>query len=431
MIAAKRLGFDELPVLVIDHLSKAQIKAYRIADNKFAELSDWDENSLRLEFEAILEKDVDFCLEDIGFETTEIDLILHPAEVEDAKDESVANQMHSMPVSQMGDLWNLGEHKLLCGDAKDPADYQILFGSETAEMVITDPPWNAPIEGHVGNSGATKHREFIEASGEMTDSEFYEFLHKVMEKMSIATKLGGLIYICIDWRGLGKVLNAGDELDIELLNIIVWNKKNAGMGSLYRSKHELICLFKKPGRAHRNNVKLGSTGRYRTNVWDYAGANSFGQGRMDQLKSHPTAKPVIMIADAIKDVTKRGDIVLDPFCGSGTTLLAAEKTGRHARCIELDPLYVDTAVRRFQDRFGIKVIHQQTGRSFDELEQIRSARNTTDDVAENGAGSISPNEFTQSNVSQKLHTRKRTRPIKPVTNSRFSQNGRNQIKGAA
>ncbi|MEP4475393.1 MAG: DNA methyltransferase, partial [Lentilitoribacter sp.] len=325
MQAAQQLGFDKLPVLVAGHLSKAQIKAYRIADNKLAELSSWDDEILRFEFNSILEIDNDFSLENTGFGTTEIDLILDPEEVEEARDESVPDQIPSNPVSQRGDLWILGSHRLLCGDAKNSNDYQALLGPSKPDMIITDPPWNVAIEGHVGNSGAIKHREFVEASGEMSDGEFSEFLLKVLEQMANATKCGGLIYICIDWRGLGKVLKAGNDLNLELLNFIVWNKKNAGMGSLYRSKHELICLFKKQGAKHLNNVQLGSTGRYRTNVWDYAGANSFGQGRMDQLKSHPTAKPVTMIADAIKDVTKRGEIILDPFCGSGTTLLAAEK----------------------------------------------------------------------------------------------------------
>lgn len=406
MIAAQRLGYDELPVLIVDHLSKAQIKAYRLADNKLAEGASWDNDNLRLEFEAILEMDIQFNLEGIGFETTEIDLILNPVEIEEANDESIPDKVPGTNVSQLGDLWILGKHKLLCGDAKNPIDYKTLLGSSTAIMVITDPPWNVPIEGHVGNSGAIKHPEFIQASGEMTDPEFSEFLHSVLEQLANTTKSGGLIYIFIDWRGVGKVLNAGNDLGLELLNMIVWNKSNAGMGSLYRSKHELICLFKKPDAKHRNNVQLGSTGRYRTNVWNYAGANSFGQGRMDQLKAHPTAKPVIMIADAIKDVTKRGDLILDPFCGSGTTLLAAEKTGRHARCIELDPLYVDTAIRRFQERFGIEAIHVQTGLTFDELGKKRA----TEDIPKQ----ISNGEVDQTRLSETNSIRKRTRPTQSV-----------------
>lgn len=369
--AAKRLGMSSLPVLVANNLSSAQIKAYRLADNRLAEMASWDEEELKLELSNILDLDIDFDLEVTGFESAQIDLLLDPAaDPSSATDDALPPREHD-PISQLGDIWELGPHLLFCGDAKSEESYTKLLGDGLVAMVITDPPWNVQINGHVGNSGQTQHREFVEASGEMSDAEFSSFLQTVIGRIAEAADDGALVYLFIDWRSIDKVLVAGQVLGLSLLNIIVWNKKNAGMGSLYRSQHELICLFKKGGGRHCNNIKLGATGRYRTNVWDYAGANSFGAGRMDQLKAHPTAKPVIMIADAIKDVTKRGDIVLDPFCGSGTTLLAAHKTGRVARCMELDPLYVDVAVRRFEDRFDIKAIHLQSGLSFAELKKQR------------------------------------------------------------
>lgn len=407
--AAKQLGFDELPVLVADHLSEAQIIAYRLADNKLAELSSWDKDVLRIEFEAILEMDIDFDLEVTGFDTATIDFTLEGSQPEeDDPDDILPEEIALEPVSALGDLWLIGDHRLLCGDAKSPSDYLRLLAGLYPTIVITDPPWNVSITGHVGNSGKTQHREFVEASGEMTDREFAYFLDVVVQQMANNVVKGGLIFCFIDWRGLEKMLAAGRKARLELLNVIVWAKQNAGMGSLYRSKHELVCLFKKPGTSHQNNIQLGATGRYRTNVWEYAGANSFGQGRMEQLRAHPTAKPVVMIADAIKDVTKRGDVVLDPFCGSGTTLLAAERTGRIARCMELDPIYVDTAIRRFEERFGVEAVHQGTGLTFSELAKQRAA-----EVSELDADDHSLKPDTSGEATPM--PRKRPRPSRPAS----------------
>lgn len=412
-LAAKQLGYCELPVIVIDHLSEAQIKAFRIADNKLAEQSSWDAKVLRAELEIIASLDIDFDLEITGFETEEIDFLLsEDVDGENDPDDVLPDIEDQTPVSRHGDLWMMNDHLLLCGDAKAEPCYRRLLEGVYSVLVVTDPPWNVKVDGHVGNSGAIQHREFVEASGEMSDAEFATFLDIIIQRMADNVSKGALLFCYIDWRGVEKMLAAGRKAGLELLNIIVWNKDNAGMGSLYRSKHELVCLFKKPGASHQNNIKLGATGRYRTNVWDYAGANSFGRDRMEQLKAHPTAKPVTMIADAIKDVTKRGYVVLDPFCGSGTTLLAAERTGRIARCMELDPLYVDTAIRRFQERFGVEAIHQETGLTFSQLAEQRlddDGAETASSEPQGGAGITSISSSNQAAGPVPL-VRKRQRP---------------------
>ena len=275
----------------------------------------------------------------------------------------------------------------------------------------SDPPRNVPIDGHVGNSGKVQHSEFVEASGEMTHQEFADFLTSVLSQMEAAARDGALLYCFIDWRSVELVLQLGRELGLGLINICVWNKSHAGMGSLYRSKHELVCVFKKGNAPHINNVQLGANGRYRTNVWDYAGANSFGEDRMEQLTAHPTAKPVAMIADAILDVTKRGDIVLDPFGGSGTTRLAAQKTGRVARCIELDPHYVDVAIRRFEKQFGISAIHAGTGLSFEALSVQRQAEARSSIEGKAAARAVRKRQRPSTSVAS---PRLRTRPVHSV-----------------
>ncbi|MBN9308321.1 MAG: ParB N-terminal domain-containing protein [Devosia sp.] len=371
--AARRLGYDELPVLVASHLSAADIKAYRIADNKLAEMSTWDRDALRLEFEGIIEIDNTFDLQFTGFDTAEIDLVLNPIDAsEEEGPDDEAPVPNAVAVSRVGDVWMLGEHRLVCGDALSSETFDVLMGGEAARLVLSDVPYNVPVDGHVGGLGKTQHREFVQASGEMTDAEFEDFLRKAIVVMVANLMDGGIVGLFIDWRSVETMLRVGRELGLRLLNLIVWNKSNGGMGSLYRSKHELLCLFKKGKASHVNNVMLGAKGRYRTNVWDYAGVNTFGAGRMADLEAHPTVKPVAMIADAIMDLTDRNELVIDSFVGSGTTIVAAQKTGRIARCTELDPLYVDVAIRRFKARFGIDAVHQATGLTFDALAAQRS-----------------------------------------------------------
>lgn len=414
--AAKQLGYEELPAIVISHLSTAQIKALRIADNKLTEGAQWDMGELKLEFEAILEELPEFDLEITGFSMTEIDLSLSPPETNDPLDEDeIEVDRRQEAVSQVGDLWRLGDHLLLCGDAKSSSDYEALLGSSSVGMIITDPPWNVPIDGHVGNSGKVQHSEFVEASGEMSTREFADFLISILSQMEAAARDGALLYCFIDWRNVELVLQLGRKLGLGLINICVWNKSNAGMGSLYRSKHELVCVFKKGNAPHINNVQLGANGRYRTNVWDYAGANSFGEDRMEQLAAHPTAKPVAMIADAILDVTKRGDVVLDPFCGSGTTLLAAQKTGRVARCLELDPHYVDVAIRRFEKQFGIQAVHARTGLSFAALSVQRLAEDKASIEGKAAARAVRKRQRPSTSVAS---PRLRTRPVRSVPSTK-------------
>lgn len=369
--AARRLGYTELPVIRIDHLTPAQALAYRVADNKLAEGVYWDEGALRLEFEDILALDTSFELELTGFSTGELDVVLDAqpnSDPADAMDVSPAE----IAVSRLGDVWQVADHRLICGDAKDPSTYAILMGGETAQLVTIDPPYNVGIAGIMG-LGGTRYREFAEASGEMSRKEFEAFLLTSISAMAQHAAEGSLIYSFMDWKHIDTLLAAGQGLGFELLNIAVWNKMKGGMGSFYRSAHELCAVFKKPGAPHLNNIELGRHGRNRTNVWDEPGFNSFGRERSKRLADHPTVKPVALIADIIKDASRRGDIVIDGFCGSGTTLLAAQKTGRIARCVELDPLYVDVALRRFQERFDIEAIHVETGLPFETLSEIRLA----------------------------------------------------------
>jgi DNA modification methylase len=276
-------------------------------------------------------------------------------------------------ISRQGDLWLIGDHRLYCGDALDPGAYQRLLGAEKAGCVFTDPPYNVRIDGHVSGLGEVSHREFAMASGEMSSPQFQHFLLKAFQNMAAASRDGALNYICMDWRHARELLEAGAMAYTELKNLCVWAKTNAGMGSLYRSQHELVFVFKHGLSPHINNVELGKHGRNRTNLWTYAGMNSFSKDRDEELAMHPTVKPVAMVADAILDASLRGDIVLDPFCGSGTTLLAAQKTARRGFGIEFDPLYVDLIIRRLHDRYGLEARLEASGASFAEISAARQA----------------------------------------------------------
>ncbi len=369
--AARRLGYEEIPVVVASGLTEAELRAYRIADNKLAEMSSWDMDALKIEFETILELDSSFDLQYSGFDTAAIDLTLHPGSPQSPDPDDDLPAPAEKAVSRVGDAWNIGEHRLVCGDALQQETYAKLMAGEVARLAITDPPWNVPIDGHASGLGRIKHRDFVQATGEMSDAQFEMFLSTALDRIQSAVCDGAMCAVFIDWRSVEKVLAAARKLGLSLHNICVWNKTNAGMGTLYRSKHELMCLFKRGKAAHVNNVQLGASGRYRTNVFDYAGVNSFGAGRIEQLKGHPTVKPVAMIADVIKDLTHRGDVILDSFLGSGTALVAAQSSGRRGRAIELDPIYVDLAIRRFGTRFGIQAVHADSGLPFDEITKRR------------------------------------------------------------
>ncbi len=366
--AAKTLKMDSVPTVRLDHLSEAQLRAYRIADNRLAELAGWDAKLLALELGELADLEIGCELDITGFETADIDRLLAAASgaEEDAAEDAVP-EPETNPVSRPGDLWLLGRHRLLCADARLRASYERLLDGGRAQLVFTDPPYNVPVQGHVSGLGKVRHREFAMASGEMTEAEFTDFLAGLFAELAAASANGAIHFVCMDWRHMMEVLTAGRRAYTELKNLCVWNKDNGGMGTFYRSKHELVFVFKSGTAAHINTFGLGERGRYRTNVWDYSGANSFRAGRDDELAMHPTVKPVAMVMDAIRDCSRRGGIVLDPFGGSGTTLIAAERTGRDARVLEIDPLYVDVTVRRWQAVTGEAARLAGTDQTFDTI----------------------------------------------------------------
>ena len=371
--AAKLLKLEKIPVVRVSHLSAAQRRAYVIADNALALKSGWDRDMLAIEFQGLI--DIGFDVELTGFEVGEIEVVLDDAAGKTADADRAEDDVPEVPqgpaISRLGDVWLLGSHVLACGDGRDAATYRALLGDAVADMAITDPPYNVKIEGHVSGLGATKHREFAMASGEMSEADFTAFLASFLRVSVEHVRPGAILYVFMDWRHLWELLAAGRACGLELKNLCVWRKDNAGMGSFYRSRHELVLVFKAPGGPHTNTFELGQHGRSRTNVWEYAGVNSFRKGRLDELAMHPTVKPVALVADAIKDVSRHKEIVLDPFLGSGTTLIAAEKTGRCGRGIELDPRYVDVAVRRWQAFTGKQATLAPTGRTFEDVEHER------------------------------------------------------------
>jgi DNA modification methylase len=345
-----------------------------IADNRLTDNSSWDNRLLAEQLQELSELDLNFSLEATGFAMGEIDLRIEglrpgPMTQDDPVDAIPATPSRP-PVSRVGDLWLLGRHRFLCGNALERRSYEVLMNGEPADMVFTDPPYNVPIDGHASGLGAIRHREFAMASGEMSAAEFTAFLTRICRLLASHSADGAIHFLCMDWRHLGELLAAGKEAYSELKNICVWVKHNAGMGSLYRSQHELVLVFKHGRNSHRNNVQLGQHGRHRSNVWSYPGLNSFGRATEDgSLHSHPTVKPVAMVADAILDCSARGDIILDGFVGSGTTIMAAERVGRRCYAMELDPLYVDTTIRRWQAFTGVVARDAATGRAFNDTER--------------------------------------------------------------
>jgi len=375
--AAKVLGWAEIPVIRLDHLSPAQAEAYMIADNRIAELSENDPKALGAIFRDLAKMELDFSLEVTGFEMGEIDLFIEGLDLIPEAEESLEDLApQGPPVTKLGDQWMLANHRILCSDAQAPISYEKLMGSRKAAACITDPPYGGKISGYLPSQGKTKHREFVMGSEGLSDEGLESFLTPVMAQISKHASGGALIYVFMDWRGIETLLRVGRKTFSELKNIICWAKTNAGMGTLYRSQHELVALFKNGQGRHRNNVQLGRMGRYRTNLWSYAGMTSAGARSTEEgdlLALHPTVKPVSMIADAILDCTARGDVVLDPFLGSGTTLMASERVGRRCYGLELDPLYVDVAVRRWQRLTGQIALHAETGIAFDEVAEVREA----------------------------------------------------------
>lgn len=370
--AAKRLLMTTVPTIMMSGLSKAQQRAYVLADNKLGQMSKWDKDTLRNEIKLLI--DDNFHIEATGFTTAETDIIIDGTpEAEDSDpDEPKEEDIPETVVSRQGDLWILGKHKLYCGNALQEESFAVLMDGEKAQMVFTDPPYNVPINGHVCGSGKTTHAEFVMATGEMDSGQFTEFLESAFSLTGKFMKDGAIIFCCMDWRHQREILNAAEPVFGVLLQLCVWVKSNGGMGSFYRSQHELVFVFKKGKAKHINNFGLGQHGRYRTNIWNYPGVNTFGGGH-DLLKLHPTVKPVSMVADALRDCSHRNGLVLDPFAGSGTILIAAERTGRCARAIEFEPKYVDVAIKRWERVTGQQAVHAQSGLTWSELMEIRNA----------------------------------------------------------
>jgi len=368
LLAAKKLDLKTVPSIRITHLSPEQKRAYRIADNQLTIKGEWDNNLLGLEFKELAE--LEFDLSVTGFEPSEIDLTIESLNPEE--DDDGANDLPEVeedtPVAQLGDLWQLGKHFIYCGDATQISSYESLLQNKRAHMVFTDAPYNVSIKKHVCGLGKIQHQEFAMATGEMSQAEFTDFLETVFRLLKKNSLDGSLHYLCMDWRHIQEITSACEGIYDEFKNMCVWNKNNAGMGSMYRSKHELIFVYKNGQTPHINNIELGKHGRYRTNVWDYAGVNSFS--RKADLELHPTVKPVDLVADAILDCTKRNHLVLDSFLGSGSTLIACEKTGRICYGIELEPRYMDVTIQRWQKYTNQEAIHPLSGQTYDERKQI-------------------------------------------------------------
>jgi DNA modification methylase len=375
VLAAKLIGLDEVPCLRLSHLTETEKRAYVLADNKLAWNAGWDKELLAIELQGLIE--ADYQVEVTGFSIGEVDAVLQEAREasptgSDARDDACP-EPPAVAVTQPGDVWQLGRHRLICGDAQDADVYARLLGGEQVDAVFTDPPYNVKIDGHVSGLGATKHREFAFAAGEMSKAAFTAFLQTTLGHAASACRDGAIAFVCMDWRHMGELIAAGEAVFSELKNVCVWNKSNGGMGTFYRSKHEMIFVFKVGTAPHTNTFGLDDEGRYRTNVWDYAGVNTMKKCRMEELEMHPTVKPVTLVADAILDVTKRGATLLDPFGGSGSTLIAAEKTGRTARLIEFDPHYCDVIVRRYEAYTGKRAKLAATGAAFEDVAEARAS----------------------------------------------------------
>lgn len=370
--AAKLLGLEEVPITRVMGLSDTQQRAFALADNKHALNSNWDSQKLAIEIKSLLNiTDSGFDITATGFAMGEVDVVI--GEAEDPRPASLdkvpAIDRTQPPISRNGDLWGIGENRLLCGDARSPSAYSLLLGTNTAQLIFADPPYNVKVSGHARGGGQVHHEEFAMASGEMSEADFVAFLQLVLTTLTSISINGAIFFVCMSWGHLFELLSAARASGLELKNLCAWIKGRAGMGSLYRSGHELIAVLKSGRAAHTNNIELGRFGRDRSNVWSYPGFNVLQAGQTGVLNAHPTIKPVALVEDAILDCSDRGAVVVDPFTGSGTTLIAAQRTGRRGFGIELDPYYVDLALTRFRDAFKIEPVHLETGETFSDLQR--------------------------------------------------------------
>lgn len=354
----------------MNHSLVLRRRAFALAENRIAQLSDWDDKLLADELSVLFEGG--YNLEVTGFTTADLDFAIGQDKVEERPEKVELPGPDAQAVSQPGDLWLIGPHRLYCGDARDVASYEALLGDERAGIVFCDPPYNVPIDGFVSGNGRNRHREFVMGAGEMSPAAFTGFLRAIFRMCVRFSSEGSIHYHCMDWRHVRELLDAADGVYAEHKQLVVWDKGNGGQGAFYRSQHELVFVFKSGRGRHVNNFGLGEKGRYRTNVVRYAGANTFRKGRARDLADHSTVKPTALVADFLLDCSHRGDLVLDPCIGSGTTLIAAHKTHRRGAGIELDPLYVDTALRRLSQASGLVPVLAGDGRSFDEVAASRS-----------------------------------------------------------
>ncbi|MBR1156000.1 DNA methyltransferase [Bradyrhizobium sp. JYMT SZCCT0428] len=368
--AAKKLGLSKIPVVCNRDLSDVELRALKIALNKISELSSWDDAELKLEIQEILEIRQDLPL---AIDVPTLDIILDGTGFEEEDDRPVMEEQIVAHCS-LGAQYTCGKHLIRCDDAQNASSYRKLLGKDRASMIFTDPPYNVPIEGHVTVSKSAPTHDFAMAKGELSSSDFQDFLETTLRHAANCSVDGAIHFVCMDWRHASELLAAAGAVYAKTLNLCVWNKTNAGMGSLYRSQHELIFVFKHGKARHINNVNLGRHGRNRTNVWTYVSQNALSGTSKGKLALHPTIKPVAMIADAIRDCSKPGDIILDPFGGAGTTMIAAEKTGRCARLLELNPVYVDVAIQRWQRLTGQTAYHAETGRPYGDDKPTSSSK---------------------------------------------------------
>jgi DNA modification methylase len=373
--AAKLLGFRQVPTISLQGLTEDQIRAYVLADNRLAEKAGWDKTILAIELQHLLTLDnqLSFDITVTGFEIPEIDLLLEETKEKQPDTEEVLEiDEATLPITRTGDLWQLGKHRVLCANSLAPGSYKALMNSRSANVVFVDPPYNLIIEGNVSGHGAIRRREFAMASGEMDDAEFAAFLTQALALLARHSSSNSVHFVCMDWRHLGQLVAAGKQSYQSLLNVCVWVKDNGGLGSFYRSRHELVFVFQKGKGRFRNNIQLGRYGRYRSNVWEYPSTRVVSRRSEEGnlLTAHPTTKPVAMVVDALLDCSAREDVVLDSFLGSGTTLIAAERVGRICYGIEIDPLFVDVAIRRWQKHTGDFAIHTVTNKRFDEIAAV-------------------------------------------------------------